>query len=568
MRRLFCKRVLAITVTLALGIGSAKGADVNLNSGWDAFPTDESKAAAIKLGKALFWDEQLGSGNGGQYACASCHYQAGADSHPMRIQAGGLPNGIFGSLGVQTANFRGVAAVADATAPGGLCAVPCDDFEVVGELAITGRNAPPSVDSNSIHNFWDGRANFVFNGLDPSGEVRPGLYTPTGMKSVMILESSQASQAVGPPNSDVEMAAVGRTNTDLGWKMCHVVPLASQTGDIVEVLRGEGLLVPGGYVRMIEEAFGAGPLAEFVSNEIAPGVLANVCTSPGVVEQCECSITESNFALFFGLAIQAYEQTLSTVPARTPTRAMVRAFKEMRCNKCHYDDGRSHAVVGDVGRSPFDVTGVAPLSVDPGATAANINPASPFPNDEVDADVGFFKSSHLFNLPLTAPYFHDGSAATIEEMMDFYIRGGNHDLPELSSQIRVLDASAREIQLVTEMMEILTDPRIAAGSGPFAHPSLKLPLADGSHLQMRASDDPEALADTMPGLSYVHVAVDGTTTAAPAVAPAAGGAPAGGAPAAGDAAAPAGDDVAAGNDDGGANENNRRSRSRRRNRRR
>ncbi|MGB1926827.1 MAG: hypothetical protein ACPHL6_09860, partial [Rubripirellula sp.] len=122
--------------------------------------------------------------------------------------------------------------------------------------------------------------------------------------------------------------------------------------------------------------------------------------------------------------------------------------------------------------------------------------------------------------------------------------------------------SAREIQLVTEMMEILTDPRIAAGSGPFAHPSLKLPLADGSHLQMRASDDPEALADTMPGLSYVHVAVDGTTTAAPAVAPAAGDAAA----PAGDGAAAANNDAAAGNNDGDAGKKNRRSRSRRRNR--
>ena len=570
MRMLLSTRWALLPIAVLLVLNSTRAADVNLNNGWEAFPTPESKAAAIKLGKALFWDEQLGSGNGGQYACASCHYQAGADSHPLRIEAGRLPSGIFGSLGVQAANFRGIAAAPDANAPGGLCATPCDDFEITGELAITGRNAPPSVDSNSIHNFWDGRANFVFNGLDPSGEVRPGLFTASGMKSVMILESSQASQAVGPPNSDVEMAAVGRTNTDLGWKMCHVVPLASQTGDIVDVLEAEGLRVPGGYITMIEAAFGDGPLAEFVSSEIAPDVFARICTSPGVVEQSECCITEANFTLFFGLAIQAYEQTLSSVPAKTPSKAMVKAFKEMRCNKCHYEDGRSHAVIGDVGRSPFDVTGVAPLSVDPGATAEDINASSPFPNDEVDADVGFFKSSHLFNLPLTAPYFHDGSAATIEEMMDFYIRGGNHDLKKLSSQIRVLDASPREISLVTEMMEILTDPRIGAGTGPFAHPSLKLPLADGSHLQMRASDDPAALADTMPGLSYVHVTADGTDTTAP---PVADDAPAGGAddpPAADADEPPAADEGNVGNGDAAAGKNkgrrNRRDRGARRKR--
>lgn len=37
----------------------------------------KDRAAAIKLGKALFWDMQLGSD--GITACASCHYQAGAD---------------------------------------------------------------------------------------------------------------------------------------------------------------------------------------------------------------------------------------------------------------------------------------------------------------------------------------------------------------------------------------------------------------------------------------------------------------------------------------------------------
>jgi cytochrome c peroxidase len=32
----------------------------------------------VKLGKALFWDMQTGSD--GRTACASCHYNAGADN--------------------------------------------------------------------------------------------------------------------------------------------------------------------------------------------------------------------------------------------------------------------------------------------------------------------------------------------------------------------------------------------------------------------------------------------------------------------------------------------------------
>lgn len=184
------------------------------------------------------------------------------------------------------------------------------------------------------------------------------------------------------------------------------------------------------------------------------------------------------------------------------------------------------------------------------ANAADVNlnngwEAFPTPESKADADVGYFKSSHLFNLPLTAPYFHDGSAATLEEMLDFYVRGGNHDLPELNSHVRVLDATAGEQALVIEMMKRLTDPRIAAGTGPFAHPSLKLPLADGTFVQMRATDDPVALADANPGLSFVHVtATGGTIGEAPSIGAGAGDAGAGAAGAgAGDAGA-----GAAGND--------------------
>lgn len=42
----------------------------------DLYVNDKKKA--IELGKALFWDMQLGSD--GQTACASCHFSAGADN--------------------------------------------------------------------------------------------------------------------------------------------------------------------------------------------------------------------------------------------------------------------------------------------------------------------------------------------------------------------------------------------------------------------------------------------------------------------------------------------------------
>lgn len=58
----------------------------NLHAFLRGNPSDRSDAAAVAaarqtaivLGKALFWDMQLGSDN--VQACASCHFNAGADN--------------------------------------------------------------------------------------------------------------------------------------------------------------------------------------------------------------------------------------------------------------------------------------------------------------------------------------------------------------------------------------------------------------------------------------------------------------------------------------------------------
>jgi cytochrome c peroxidase len=40
-------------------------------------------------------------------------------------------------------------------------------------------------------------------------------------------------------------------------------------------------------------------------------------------------------------------------------------------------------------------------------------------------DVGAFRTPSLRNVELTAPYFHDGSAATLEDVVRYYVKGGN-----------------------------------------------------------------------------------------------------------------------------------------------
>ena len=470
-------------------VGKSNGV-VSLPNLKSAFATPEQLQLGIMLGKALFWDQQIGSGNGGNYACASCHYSAGADAQADRVLAGTFqspssPNITRGSLGVRYANFialRMESLGSEEVSSGR------EVFTEEGDYAITDRNAPPSVDSDSIHNFWDGRANYIFNGVDITGIPVPLSTKSAGKTIVQIAEASQASQAVGPCLSPAEMSADGRTFADIGYKMCHSIPLRYQSGDVAEELNELGLRTSDGYLRLIQAAFSDGPLDILISDGTS-GVTTTVQNPQGEIEERLVSITEENFAAFFGVAVGLYEQTLVSVPRKSATKKQVKAFEEMRCNKCHYVDGRSHAVIGDVGQRPFSATGVAPLRVDAGVEEADQNLESLAPNFDADPDEGQFKSTHLFNLTLTAPYFHDGSAETLEEMMDFYVRGGDFNKRNVDSHVRELDVSAGEYKQVLKLMKQLTDPRIEAGLPPFSHPSLSIPLGDGREVVLSASDE-------------------------------------------------------------------------------
>src|SRR5205807_7773592 len=85
---------------------------------------------------------------------------------------------------------------------------------------VTPRNAPPVINAVfNARNFWDGRAQRVFNGVNPfgAGDPNSGLLqvdsaNPGSVKGVLfrLSNSSLASQAVGPPGSDTEMSATGR----------------------------------------------------------------------------------------------------------------------------------------------------------------------------------------------------------------------------------------------------------------------------------------------------------------------------------------------------------------------
>ena len=123
----------------------------------------------------------------------------------------------------------------------------------------------------------------------------------------------------------------------------------------------------------------------------------------------------------------------------------------------------------------------------PGRRGDGIAPAPLNCSDEI-ARGGFFKAPQLRNVALTAPYFHNGSQLTLEQVVEFYNRGGDFntvsEVQYMDPDIDILGLTTQEkIDLVDFLRNGLTDPRTVKQSAPFDHPQLFTPnghLPNGS----------------------------------------------------------------------------------------
>jgi cytochrome c peroxidase len=544
------------------------------------------RPAAIALGKALFWDMQVGGD--GRTACATCHWHAGVDIRTANTLHTGAPGSAFGhqtSKGPQLAadavsNFRGpnhrmtpsdypFHRYQDPTIPGDSPGedhhnpVTRDTMEVNGSQGViaqkfghvnegnavdsgawvsdhlfsagghnlrqvTGRNAPTSINAIFFdRSFWDGRANHYFNGVNPFGDLDPsarvlratvgGNFEPVRIR---LNNAALASQAVGPPNSDVEMSWNGRSFAELGRKMLSLRPLAGQyvaaDDSVLGSLRdasGKGLdSSSAAYAKLIRTAF----QPEWWS--------ATNLTPDGYTQM------EANFSLFWGLAVMLYESTLVSDHspydqyAHGDSSALSPAAKEGlhifmdKCSMCHSGPEFAGATVRELrsGSSPRLVelmamaSGVAVYDkgfynigvrrtiedIAVGASHPLFGPLSysrqeqlgndPDPNSHVSPDQriavnGAFKTPTLRNVELTGPYMHNGGMKSLEEVVQFYTRGADFrhtnldDLDPDVSGISELQGNPAEIARVVEFLKHLTDPRVRYRKAPFDHPELVIP---------------------------------------------------------------------------------------------
>jgi cytochrome c peroxidase len=347
--------------------GDLRGALVPGPSDLGIFVRDPAMARA--LGKALFWDMQVGSD--GVQACASCHFRAGADPRSRNQISPGLrhmpepdlayttgrgPNHQLTALDfplsrLATPGLRGALDPAtdsnDVVSSQGIhhptSLVDPLGFQVngVNTRRVEPRNTPSVINAVFNHRqFWDGRAENVFNGVNHLGERDPAARVfraddpaqPLEVR-VTLLDSSLASQAVAPIISDIEMAAPGRTPQEVGRalaegqrkqakKVAAIRPLAKQQVAATDSVLGtmtrwpQNGLAFNRYDQMIKAAFHE---QWWRSSKVirvnADGSKTMVAKNKGECGTSNCSANEYsllqyNFALFFGIAVQMYETTL------------------------------------------------------------------------------------------------------------------------------------------------------------------------------------------------------------------------------------------------------------------
>jgi cytochrome c peroxidase len=82
-------------------------------------------------------------------------------------------------------------------------------------------------------------------------------------------------------------------------------------------------------------------------------------------------------------------------------------------------------------------------------------------------DTGAFKTPTIRNIALTGPYMHDGSQKTLDDVVEWYAKGG-HPNPHLSDKVKKLELSDQDKKDLVEFMKACTGdfPTVQTGRLP------------------------------------------------------------------------------------------------------
>jgi len=377
--------------------------------------------------------------------------------------------------------------------------------------------------------------------MQPDGSLAP--------VAMSLENSSLASQAVGPPVSNFEMSCQNRRFADVGRRMLARIPLVTQLvalddsvlGPFRALLSSKGLSLT--YDALARQAFqpkywnssqkvslgGALYSQEEANFSLFWGLALQLYESTLVSDDApidryldgdQTALTDQEkrgFAIFQGKGHCAgchagpeFTAAASLLQAQNEENGLVERMVMGDGNVALYDNAFYNTGVrpssedrGVGGTDPFG----NPLSFtrqfkqmlqgqhvfDPFQVAPctfAVDPCVPVTNPNFrDAVDGAFKVPTLRNVELTGPYFHNGGEATLEQVVDFYNRGGDrrgedgNDTTGLGANHSNLDVDIEQLALTAQekadlvafLKRPLTDDRVRWEKAPFDHPELLIP---------------------------------------------------------------------------------------------
>jgi cytochrome c peroxidase len=391
----------------------------------------------VLLGMALFFEEQMSSTD--TVACATCHDLArgGIDARATN----GVHPGTDGTFG--TADDRHASPGVARHSASALVGVASFGFGA----QVTPRRAPTVINSAYQPSlFYDGRA------------ANEPFRDPVTNQILISVGATVENLVLGPPVNPIEMGHVGRTWNDVAQKVAAAQPLywASQLPQ-----RLQNFVQGRTYPDLFQQAFG--------SAGVTPARIVMALASYLRTLNSDQSPWDRHLAGTYPLS---YQEQVGLSLFTSPR------FGATACNACHGDFehrvrtegpivGQMTVVTTGYYGSPtptrllFHNIGVRPMGEDPGRSGVT----------GLTADQGRFRIANLRNVELSAPYFHNGSAASLLDAIDFYDRGGDFHANQapgfLPRQYNVSERAALVAILCT-----LTDPRLVAGQAPFDRPVL------------------------------------------------------------------------------------------------
>ena len=197
--------------------------------------------------------------------------------------------------------------------------------------------------------------------------------------------------------------------------------------------------------QMLVPLFGTDPVEMGLTESNQAGVMQRLRDDPAYVAMFAAAFAQDADPFGWGnvtKAISSFQRTLISGRSKFDRYRQMRATlndaeergrvlffgEKAECFHCHGSFNLNDQIVHAGSRpgfieTPFHNTGLYNIDGKGGFPAPN---RGVFESSFQPGDMGKFRAPSLRNVAVTAPYMHDGSIATLTEVLDFYAAGGRH----------------------------------------------------------------------------------------------------------------------------------------------